>query len=202
MLGHLDEPGLMRAAADMQALLVVDMQVQCFAGQPPRRDADGTVQRINALARAMRQCGLVVFVYHTDADDGYAWGTDGWQLLATLERAPQDLAVEKSGCDAFLETELDALLKSRSVTDLIVVGCATDFCVDTTVRSAAARGYRVTVASDGHTTRDRPHLPADKIIEHHNYMWTDLVLPRRGRVRVADTKTLLSELMNGQPARA
>ena len=50
-------------------------------------------------------------------------------------------------------------------------GSATDFCVDTTVRAAASRDYEVALIADGHTTRDRPHLEAAAIIQHHNWMW-------------------------------
>ena len=81
-----------------------------------------------------------------------------------------------------------------SGSELVIVGCATDFCVDTTVRSAAARGYQVIVPSDGHTTRDRPHLSAQQVIAHHNYMWADLLLPRQQKVRVLPTNALLSEV--------
>lgn len=173
------------------------MQVGCFAGEPPRADQEGTVRRINALAGAIRPGGLVVFVQHTDGEEGLARGSDAWRLLPALDRDPGDQTVEKTGCDSFLETRLDGLLRARGVTDLVIVGCATDFCVDTTVRSAAAQGYRVTVPADGHTTRDRPHLSAAQIIVHHNYMWADLLLPRRQRVRVITTDALMSELRNG-----
>ena len=178
----------------MKALLVVDMQVQCFAGLPPRRDEIGTVNRINALARAVRPKGIVVFIQHTDPTEGFARGSAGWQLLPALDRAVGDLSVEKEGCDAFLETTLAAVLKGQSVDELIIAGCATDFCVDTTVRAATAHGYPVTVPSDAHTTRDRPHLDAAKIIEHHNFMWADLLLPRHAKVRLVDTATLVAEL--------
>jgi hypothetical protein len=30
---------------------------------------------------------------------------------------------------------------------------------------------------DGHTTSDRPHLSARKIIEHHNAIWADFIAP-------------------------
>jgi nicotinamidase-related amidase len=73
-----------------------------------------------------------------------------------------------------------------------VTGCATDFCVDTTVRAAASRDYEVVVVADGHTTRDRPHLDAASIIEHHNWMWENLILPR-SQVRVVPTEELLGE---------
>jgi nicotinamidase-related amidase len=181
----------------MRALLVIDMQVGCFAGEPRRRDEAGTVARINRLAQAIRPAGLVVFVQHAEPADGYAPGSADWQLLATLDRQPGDLFSEKTGCDAFLETDLHGRLRARGVTDLVIAGCATDFCVDTTVRAAAALRYRVTVAKDAHTTRDRPHLDAVRIIEHHNYMWAELQLPRQAKVRVVDTAALLAELQAG-----
>src|SRR3546814_9524216 len=74
----------------------------------------------------------------------------------------------KTACDAFLGTRLEEMLRMHGATRLILAGCATDYCVDTTVRAALARGWRTTVPSDGHTTADRPHLSAAKIIEHHN----------------------------------
>lgn len=176
------------------ALLVIDMQLGCFAGEPPRFEADTTIARINALARAVRTNGTVVFIQHTDAAEGLARESGAWQLLGSLDRSPHDLVAEKTACDAFLDTGLDSLLKNKGISDLIIVGCATDFCVDTTVRSAAAHGYKVNVASDAHTTRDRPHLTASKIIEHHNFMWAGLLLPRRARVRVVRTEQLLAEM--------
>jgi nicotinamidase-related amidase len=85
--------------------------------------------------------------------------------------------VRNQSCDAFLGTGLEAKLRSRSVDRLIITGCATDYCVDTTVRSALTR-YPTIVPSDGHTTSDRPHLPATKIIEHHNAIWADFIAPK------------------------
>ena len=115
-------------------------------------------------------------------------------MLSTLDRAPGDLVMEKSACDAFLETNLADILRSRGVDELIITGCATDFCVDTSVRTAAALKFKVLVPCDAHTTRDRPHLAAAKIIEHHNYMWAGLLLPDQARVRVLPTRQLLDEL--------
>ena len=68
-------------------------------------------------------------------------------------------------------------LRARAIDRLIITGWATDYCVDTTVRSALARGYPTVVPSDGHTAANRPHLPAEKIIEHHNAIWADFIAP-------------------------
>ena len=98
-------------------------------------------------------------------------------MLTDLDFQQGDSIIRKTSCDAFLGTTLDAFLKSRAIERLIVTGCATDYCVDTTVRSALARGIPTIVPLDGHTTMDRPHLPAAKIIEHHNAIWADFIAP-------------------------
>lgn len=182
----------------MRALIVIDMQVGCFSGSLPRWDAEGTVARINQLARTIRKNGQVVFIQHTEPADGLARGSDEWALLPTLDRAPTDLVIEKSACDSFLETSLEKILRNHGIDELVITGCATDFCVDTTVRAAAALKFKVVVPSDAHTTRDRPHLDACSIIAHHNYMWADLLLPRQERVRLLPTQQLLSELRDAQ----
>ena len=184
----------------MRALLIVDMQVGCFTGEPPRLDPEGTVRRINALVAAIRGKSVVVFIQHTAAEDGFPRGSEAWRLVPALDIRPEDIVVEKAACDSFLETGLDAMLKERGVSEVIIVGCATDFCVDTTVRSAASHGYAVVVPSDGHTTRDRPHLSAQGVITHHNYVWSDLLLPRGRKVRVLTTEALLEEVKGAQDA--
>jgi nicotinamidase-related amidase len=177
----------------MNALIIVDMQVGCYAGEPPRHDGAALVERITGMADAFRASGMVVHIQHTDSDIGFERGSPAWQFLPGIVVDAADHIVEKSACDAFMETGLEALLDSHDVEDVTIVGCATDFCVDTTIRAAASRGYRVTAVSDGHTTRDRPHLKAVDIITHHNYMWENLQLPRQGRVRVVT----MAELMKG-----
>jgi nicotinamidase-related amidase len=172
----------------VRALLTIDMQVGCFAGEPPRRDAAGTLGRINALAAAIRPRGRVVHVQHAD-DGDFAPGSPGWAFVPGLDRAAGDPVVAKAACDAFLETRLADELDG--VDELVITGCATDFCVDTTVRAAAARGYQVIVPTDAHTTRDRPYLDAATIIAHHHAMWSDLLLPRGRRIRLASTAAIL-----------
>jgi nicotinamidase-related amidase len=164
----------------MTALLVIDMQVGSFTTETPRFDADGVVGRINALARAVRESdGIVIFIQHDGpAGDAFEPGTSGWQLLPSLERDPADAVVHKTACDSFYETELEAVLGRRRARRLLVTGCATDFCVDTTVRAAMSREYQVVVAADGHTTADRPHVDAASLIQHHNWLWHNLIHPK------------------------
>jgi nicotinamidase-related amidase len=174
------------SGACMIALLIIDMQVGLFEGEPPRHDAQGVIWRINAVARTVRTSGgLVIFIQHED-EGSLKRGSAGWQILPEMERMEGDLLVHKQACDSFYETDLAEQLDRHGVRQLLITGCATDFCVDTTVRAAASRDYEVIVVKDGHTTKDRPHLDAVSIITHHNYLWENLILPR-GEVKVLPT---------------
>ncbi len=168
-----------------------------FQGRSPRHEADKIVERINALAEAFRVRDLVVYIQHTDATEGLARDSEEWQILPALCLGAADERVEKAGCDAFLETGLESLLRARGVDEVVITGCATDFCVDTTVRSAGAHGFRVTVVSDAHTTRDRPHLDAPTIIRHHNYIWREFLLPRGAKIELVTTADCLAGLQRG-----
>ena len=161
------------------ALVIVDMQQGSFTGTTPRHDCAGLIGRLNALAGAVRAAkGVVVFVQHDGPPgDAHHPESPGWKLLPALRIESADLFVRKASCDAFLDTNLEALLQAHEVRRLIITGCATDFCVDTTVRSALARRYPTIVPADGHTTANRPHMTAEKIIEHHNAIWAAFIAP-------------------------
>ncbi len=162
------------------ALIIIDMQQGAFVGAEPKHDASELIGRLNALADAVRnQNGAVVFIQH-DGPPGDPFHPDlpGWKLLDDLAPRPADTVIRKKCCDAFLETSLDKFLRSNAISRLIITGWATDYCVDTTVRSALARGYPTIVPSDGHTTSNRVHLPAEKIIAHHNAIWANFIAPR------------------------
>ncbi|MBJ02216.1 MAG: isochorismatase [Planctomycetes bacterium] len=59
----------------------------------------------------------------------------------------------KRGLNAFVGTELDALLQERNIKNIVIAGAVTSICVDSTGRSAFERGYRVTILSDCTTGR-------------------------------------------------
>jgi nicotinamidase-related amidase len=184
----------MSRASEETALLIIDMQVGEFEKTPPER-LSGVVERINAVAGAVRAAGGLVVVIQHDAPPGepFSPGAPGWQLVPGLAFESGDPVVHKTACDAFYETGLQERLDREGVTRLLVSGSATDFCVDTTVRAAASLDYEVTVVRDAHLTKDRDHLSEQAIIEHHEYVWENLILPRT-RVTLADADQLIRSL--------
>jgi nicotinamidase-related amidase len=182
----------MNSGKPMDVIIVVDMQVGLRKG-PQKYDLPGVIDRINSLTNAARErSGKVVWIRHcgTPGDD-FAPNTPGWEFLPELDRRPDDVVVEKTLNDPFVETDLQAILQRIQADRVVVVGWATDFCVDSTVRSAVSHNYDVVVVSDGHTLNDRPHLDAPAVIGHHNWVWSGLITKRS--IRVVSTAQLLEE---------
>jgi nicotinamidase-related amidase len=159
-------------------LLVVDMQKGLLHGDP-KLDLAGVTLRINRLASRVRKRGGHVFFVQHDGRPGEEFGphTHGWSLLDAVERDSEDRIVRKTLNDAFFGTSLGADLARLAPERLLVTGWATDFCVEATIRSAAALGFQVVAVADGHTVSDRPDLSARQVIEHHHWIWRNLIAP-------------------------
>ena len=176
----------------MDAMIIVDMQVGLLSGGP-KHDLPGVIARINRLADMVRaRSGRVIWIQHCGRPgDAFAPDAPGWPFLPELHRAPSDAVVRKTLNDAFAGTELQTILAGLAPDRVLVAGWATDFCVDSTVRSAVSHGHHVVVVGDGHTLSDRPHLDAPTVIRHHNWVWSNLLT--HASIRVAPTHDLLAE---------
>jgi nicotinamidase-related amidase len=157
----------MKLPARETALVVIDMQTILFDPEPP--EADEVVARINGLASRAREAGAtVVWVQHETPGGDLVADTPGWQLHPGLATLPSDIFLRKAMSDAFLRTDLHAQLADRGVRHLVVCGYSSEFCVDSSVRGAASRGYAVTLAADAHTSHDKPHATGLQIRLHEN----------------------------------
>jgi nicotinamidase-related amidase len=151
------------------ALLIIDVQRGLFDAEPRPFEADAVVARINALAAKARAAGApVIFIQHEREASPLAHGSEGWALERGLEVMLGDQLSRKTTPDSFLRTDLLALLQGAGCEHVVICGYATEFCVDTTTRRAAALGFAVTLAADAHTTHDKPHANAEQIRTHHN----------------------------------
>ncbi len=170
----------------MKALLIIDMQKVSFTPKTPRFDAVNVIARINALSELFRSNGYpVIFIQHNGRKQNFCTpGSKEWEILDELIRMPGDQVISKEANDAFYQTQLHSFLQMNRINELIITGCATDFCVDATVKSALTNDYNLTIIADAHTTADRPHVSAEKLIAHHNWLWSELT-PTEGRIVVS-----------------
>jgi ureidoacrylate peracid hydrolase len=75
-------------------------------------------------------------------------GTWGHDIVADLPDEPDDVVIEKRRVSCFIGTDLDMLLRAAGIKTLVVTGCVTQTCVETTVRDAACYDYYVAVPED------------------------------------------------------
>ena len=168
-----------------RVVVVVDMQNGVLA--TPRFDRAGRCERINQLTVAADQA---IFIQHVGP--GMEVNTEGWSIVAELQQPASALYVNKTACDSFWQTDLAAQLDQLESKSFVICGCATDYCVDTTIKVGASLGYHITVAADAHTTADRTYVSAQQQINQHNEIWADLILPGNP-VLVRDTEEVLRQ---------
>lgn len=136
----------------------------------------------------------VIYVQHDGTGTGeFEKYSTEWKVLDDLIVEPTDVLIDKYVNDVFYKTDLQAKLIELKVGELFVTGCATDFCVESTIQSALTKDYHITVVSDGHTTGDRPSLIAEKVVEHYNWVWENMI-PTDGTIEVKTFKQIKEEI--------
>ena len=159
-----------------EAVVIIDLQnaILDIPGMKRRVETyaalDALLARIAALIRRARERNIAILFVQHDGPVGHRLerGSPGWQIRPEITPVHGDPVIHKSACDSFFETTLTTELISRGIGALIVAGCMTQYCVDTTVRRAVSLGYDVTLIGDGHMTADSDALTFEQIIAHHN----------------------------------
>ena len=160
------------------ALIIVDLQ-KGIVGLPVVHPIADVIARARALADAFRGRGLPVVLVNvaggapgrTEQPRQTIPRPQGWtDLIPELDRQPTDIVVTKRTWGAFASTDLEAQLKARDVTQVVIAGVATATGVESTARQAYEQGFNVTLAIDAMTDL-RP--------EAHDYSIRN-VFPRLG----------------------
>lgn len=161
----------------MDIMLVLNMQKTVF--ETPRYNHNRVLTNINQLSDKIHtDQGIVIFIKHSGTKENHLEPlSEGWKFLPELQVTEQDFVIEKKTSDAFFETKLLKMLQQFEPEQLLITGCATDICMDTTIHSAIFHGFHTIVISDAHTTADRETIPAKTIIKHYNWTWENQLLP-------------------------
>jgi nicotinamidase-related amidase len=129
------------------AFLVVDMQKNCKEIASSKASFDKAVEYINEVSQYFRQKHHPVVIIQ-DVEAGGP-ETEGFECVDELVVSDKDYIIHKSYGNAFWETELDNVLKSKAVDCIIVSGFAAEHCVLFTYNGALERGYHTFLLQHG-----------------------------------------------------
>ena len=153
-------------------VLVVDLQTGLIDGvaEPPIHDAAAVIERARSVIAWARASGRKVgFVRHDGPPgDSLAPGAAGWPVWPALGQADGEPTFSKNVGDAFSQPALGDWIDAQGAGALVLLGAQSDHCIAATLGGALARGLKVTVVADAHSTCDSAGETAAAIIARQN----------------------------------
>ncbi|MBO2536780.1 isochorismatase family protein [Rummeliibacillus suwonensis] len=152
-----------------QALLVIDAQQELMDGGPQQQgvyEKDKVINNINrVIEQALKKKVHIVFIRDKDVSNGKG---SGFQVHKDISIPLDAVIFDKEATNSFYGTPLLEYLNEKNIQHLVIMGCQSEYCIDTAVRTATVHHFDVTLVGDGHSTVDSKILSAKQIIQHHN----------------------------------
>jgi nicotinamidase-related amidase len=164
-LRALAELPLQPAALADSALVLIDCQNTYTDGVMALDGVQAALDEAAALLERARTAGIpVVHIQHDDGP-GSLYDIDGETGAIVTQVAPRDgePVVVKNYPNAFVQTDLDTVLKTAGATNLVLAGFMTHMCVSSTARAAFSLGYAPTVVAAATATRALPGVGGEAV---------------------------------------
>ncbi len=152
-----------------QALLIIDAQQELIDGNEKEKavfNKENLIRNINlVIGKAKKSDIPIMFVRDLDVAEGKG---EGFDIHIGINVPNEAKIFDKKATNCFHGTELLTHIQSHEIKHVVVMGCSTQHCIDSAVRTATISGLDVTLVGDGHSTADSDVLSAEQIIKHHN----------------------------------
>ncbi len=156
-------PYLVRLLADARTMQVPIIYIQMTSFADRRSESPAQIRFNMRLHGAIHAEPLLYTVN----------GTPGQEIIPELAPRQGDFVVQKYRSSAFWGTNLDMLLRSNKIETVIVTGCTTEGCVESTARDALFNDYYVVLPEDCVASDDPRQHEASLFLMRHRF---DVVL--------------------------
>lgn len=96
-------------------------------------------------------------------------GTAGHEIIEELTPQSGELVVPKHRSSAFWGTDLELLLRSNGIKTVVMTGCTTEGCVESTARDAMFTDHYVVIAEDCVASDDLAQHNASMLLMEHRF---------------------------------
>jgi len=161
------------------ALLVIDIQ-NAYLPRMSEQDKNMGMGMINHLINLFRTHQFpIIRVYHTDLKLGPQLGSEDFEYPKTVVIKDEDTRIIKNYPNAFKKTELDKVLKEKSINTVFLCGLSSVGCVIATYHGAMDLDYKVWLIEDALIGPDTEKTKAIQQVYHTrliNYYAIELLL--------------------------
>lgn len=150
------------------AVLVVDVQNALLNAHPyNEKEIFTNIKKVIISAR--RHNTEIIYIRHNGQIGSLLEpGTHGWQIIDQITPQTNDKIIEKHFNSAFYKTTLNDYLSNKGITNIILVGLQTEYCIDATVKSAFDLDYKIIIPEKTNTTFDNEYFSGHQIHKFYN----------------------------------
>jgi len=160
-----------RSDTSQLALLIIDVQQGLASPSLGQRNNPQAESNMAIWLTAWRERGLpIVHIQHcsTEPDSALRPELPGNAFKQEVQPTTGEQVFRKTVNSAFIGTGLEQCLRDSNISQLVIIGLTTDYCVSASTRMASAPGFEVTLISDataafGRIGYDGIHYSGDEI---------------------------------------
>lgn len=156
-------------------LIVIDMQKALLVDALYNRKT--VTENIAKLIKFAREYHVEVIYVQHDAGpgSGSTVGDEGFEITDEVAPLPGEKVFVKKLNSAFSNREFAEYLEASDEMTLMIVGLATNYCIDASVKSAFDRHYDIVIPEGTNSTYDNPYMTGETTYNYYmNDVWPDL----------------------------